>query len=101
VYRHDADRDAKVARNDAAAVTVTEECVEKGWDLKVPSPQQVFLLMPFRHTQKTLPRLRRALEALDARQVWDWHLHVFPDWSLTVHLYTLAASASLARPLVP
>jgi len=39
--------------------------------VKVPSPQQVFLLMPFRHTQKTQPRLRRALEALDARQVWD------------------------------
>ena len=42
-----------------------------GWDARVSLPQQVFLLMPFRHTQKTIPRLRRALDALDARREAD------------------------------
>jgi hypothetical protein len=28
-------RYTKVACNDAVAVTITEECVEKGWDLEV------------------------------------------------------------------
>lgn len=71
VYRHHADRDARVAANDAVAVTVTERCLELGWDARVTVPQQVFLLMPFRHTHKSIPRLRRALDALDARREAD------------------------------
>jgi hypothetical protein len=33
--------------------------------------QRVFLLMPFRHTQKSIPRLRKALEALETRREAD------------------------------
>ena len=68
VYRHAPDRDARVAKCDAKCVGVVQTCVERGWDARVPTPQQVFLLMPFRHTQKDLPRLRLALERLDARR---------------------------------
>lgn len=71
VYRHDEDRDVKVAANDARAVVVTEGCIEKGWDARVTVPQAVFLLMPFRHTQRTVPRLREALDALDRRREED------------------------------
>ena len=68
VYRHAPDRDARVGKCDAKCVGVVQTCVERGWDARVPTPQQVFLLMPFRHTQKDLPRLRLALERLDARR---------------------------------
>jgi hypothetical protein len=43
VYRHDNDRDAKVAANDAVTVTVTERCLELGWDQRITLPQQVGL----------------------------------------------------------
>mmetsp|Transcript_8200 Transcript_8200/g.20319 ORF Transcript_8200/g.20319 Transcript_8200/m.20319 type:complete len:618 (-) Transcript_8200:77-1930(-) len=73
VYRHHPDRDAKVAAADAAAVLVTERCLatDRRWDLRVPLPHHVFLLMPLRHTQKTVPRLRAALAAMDERRGAD------------------------------
>jgi uncharacterized protein (DUF924 family) len=68
VYRHAPDRDARVAACDARCIEVVHACVRKGWDARVPTPQQVFLLMPFRHTRKDIPRLKLALERLDARR---------------------------------
>ena len=68
VYRHAPDRDARVAACDARCIEVVHACVRKGWDARVPTPQQVFLLMPFRHTRKYIPRLKLALERLDARR---------------------------------
>ena len=67
IYRHDPDRDEKVARCDEKAVGVVDACVTKRWDARVAAPQQVFLLMPYRHTQSSVARLRVAMERLDAR----------------------------------
>lgn len=67
VHRHAPDRDARVAAADARAVLVTERCVSRGWDRVVPAPHQVFLLMPYRHTQRSVARLREAMRALDER----------------------------------
>ena len=67
VYRHDPERDEKVARCDEKAVGVVDACVRARWDARVTAPQQVFLLMPYRHTQKSIVRLRGAMERLDAR----------------------------------
>ena len=67
VHRHAPDRDARVAAADARAVLVTERCVSRGWDRVVPAPHQVFLLMPYRHTQSSVDRLREAMRALDER----------------------------------
>ena len=67
VYRHDPERDEKVARCDEKAVDVVDACVRARWDARVTAPQQVFLLMPYRHTQKSIVRLRGAMERLDAR----------------------------------
>ena len=67
VYRHDPDRDEKLARCDEKAVGVVDACVSKRWDARVTAPQLVFLLMPYRHTRKSIARLRIAMERLDAR----------------------------------
>ena len=68
VHRNAPDRDARVAAADAIAVYVAERCVERGWDAALTTPEQVFLLMPFRHGKsRTIPRLRVALARLDAR----------------------------------
>ena len=67
VYRHDPDRDEKVARCDEKAVGVVDACVSKRWDTRVTAPQQVFLLMPYRHSRRSVARLRVAMERLDAR----------------------------------
>ena len=69
VYRNDVDRDAKVEINDAVAVAIVEDVLDNKpeWMSELTVSQQVFLLMPFRHTQKSCPRLLRCLELIDAR----------------------------------
>ena len=69
VYRNDVDRDMKVEINDAVAIAIVEDVLDNKpeWLSELTVSQQVFLLMPFRHTQKSCPRLLRCLELIDAR----------------------------------
>jgi len=69
VYRDDKDRDKRIEINDVVAVAIAEHVLDNkpGWLSEITVPQQVFLLMPFRHTQKSCPRLLRCLEMIDAR----------------------------------
>ena len=67
IYRGDARRDAKVERNDRIATVLVEDVLEnkRAWLDELTTPEQVFTLMPFRHTQKTCPRLLRCLDVID------------------------------------
>jgi len=67
IYRDDASRDAKVERNDRIATILVEDVLDnkRAWLDELTIPEQVFTLMPFRHTQKTCPRLLRCLDVID------------------------------------
>jgi uncharacterized protein (DUF924 family) len=65
VWRNDPDRDAKVSVTDSLAVQITISAIEKKWDQNLTPAKLVFLLMPFRHSQKTVRRLKDAINCLD------------------------------------
>jgi|TARA_B110000003_G_scaffold5494_1_gene5792 tRNA(Ile)-lysidine synthetase-like protein len=69
VYRNRDDRDAKVKVNDTVATIIAEDLLDnkREWLVELTVPEQVFVLMPFRHTQKSCPRLLRCLDTIDAR----------------------------------
>ena len=69
VYRNRDDREAKVEANDVVATIVAEDLLDNKpeWLVELTVPEQVFVLMPFRHTQKSCPRLLRCLDTIDAR----------------------------------
>ena len=69
VYRNSDDRDARVAANDRIAVIIAEDLLDNkpDWLSELTVAEQIFVLMPFRHTQKTCPRLLRCLDLLDER----------------------------------
>ena len=54
---------------DRVCVAIVDRCLEK-IDVTshfIDAKHLVFLLMPYRHTQKTLPRLKKVIDCLDAR----------------------------------
>lgn len=69
MYRKAEDRDARVGANDRVAIIIAEDLLDnkREWLSELTVPEQVFVLMPFRHTQKTCPRLLRCLELIDER----------------------------------
>ena len=73
IYRRDAERDAKVQANDVIATMIAENFLDEKSDqlCELTTAQQVFLLLPFRHTQKTCERLQRCLDVIDERAVLE------------------------------
>ena len=63
VHRGDS---AATLANDARALNVTRELLERGWDATLDGPELIFALMPLRH-QPTEARLREVLELTDPR----------------------------------
>ena len=64
-----AEAEANIALLDEVCVTIVDRCLEK-IDVTshlIDAKQLVFLLMPYRHTQKTLPRLKKIIDCLDER----------------------------------
>ena len=60
-------REEEIETNDRTALAVAEACLAAGWDKGLTVPEEVFLLMPLRHTP-TVARLEVVLGKLDQRE---------------------------------
>lgn len=58
-YRPEAARSERLAKMDALALSLAEEMRVKGWAQELPVAQQIFALMPLRHS----PSLDRCVRA--------------------------------------
>ena len=62
--------ETNIALLDEVCVTIVDRCLEKidvTSSHSIDAKHLVFLLMPYRHTQKTLPKLKKIIECLDKR----------------------------------
>ena len=62
--------ETNIALLDEVCVTIVDRCLEKidvTSSHSIDAKHLVFLLMPYRHTQKTLPKLKKIIDCLDKR----------------------------------
>jgi tRNA(Ile)-lysidine synthetase-like protein len=81
VYRHINKEQLK--QNDATALCLIHELMEKKWHENLPIPQFVFVLMPLRHTP-TAERLKELLVTIEKRKrVQDQHVDLLEKFRKT------------------